>query len=453
MLEYIKDSDIKALKKYKYRSVDKSLIQKYILNPYWCWLVEKVPLWVAPNLITLSGFMFMVFSICLMLVFGSNWEEVPRWIYVLWGINLFIYQSLDAIDGKQARRTGSSGPLGELFDHGCDAINTTLAFLCILSALGIGNTFTCVATVLAALTNFYISSWETYHTHTLFLAYISGPVEGILSGCMLLIATGFVGPKFYSNTFNQIFGTNVPFLDYPFYVYACILIAFTALFNIVCSAINVINYSKENKESLAKKSLGLIPHFFICAFVMLWAKSSSTLITYNLVPFFLFVGFCFGHQVGLIILYHVSKKSFPYWNRMYNLLVGSGLTCMAFSTDFVGLAERYGIKLFSGLIKVQNYRDAIIDLLKGEGLNVALFERYVMWGLFAVAFMMYMEFALYVINRLCGIFDINCLSIKHPKTNLNAKSEKPVYTVGVDGKKLISTPESPLVNRRRRNRM
>lgn len=27
-------------------------------------------------------------------------------------------QTLDAIDGKQARRTGSSSPLGELFDHG-----------------------------------------------------------------------------------------------------------------------------------------------------------------------------------------------------------------------------------------------------------------------------------------------------------------------------------------------
>ena len=34
------------------------------------------------------------------------------------GIGLFVYQSLDAIDGKQARRTGTSGPLGELFDHG-----------------------------------------------------------------------------------------------------------------------------------------------------------------------------------------------------------------------------------------------------------------------------------------------------------------------------------------------
>lgn len=39
-------------------------------------------------------------------------------------VGLFIYQSLDAIDGKQARRTNSSSPLGELFDHGCDAVST-----------------------------------------------------------------------------------------------------------------------------------------------------------------------------------------------------------------------------------------------------------------------------------------------------------------------------------------
>ena len=38
-----------------------------------------------------------------------------------WPYNL---QSLDAIDGKQARRTGTSSPLGELFDHGCDSLST-----------------------------------------------------------------------------------------------------------------------------------------------------------------------------------------------------------------------------------------------------------------------------------------------------------------------------------------
>lgn len=50
----------------------------------------------------------------------------PRWLYFTFAVGLFVYQSLDAIDGKQARRTGTSGPLGELFDHGCDALNTTV---------------------------------------------------------------------------------------------------------------------------------------------------------------------------------------------------------------------------------------------------------------------------------------------------------------------------------------
>ena len=44
--------------------------------------------------------------------------DVPAWPYVLCGICLFSYSVLDNMDGKQARRTGSSSPLGLLFDHG-----------------------------------------------------------------------------------------------------------------------------------------------------------------------------------------------------------------------------------------------------------------------------------------------------------------------------------------------
>lgn len=50
--------------------------------------------------------------------------QAPSWAFIMSAVGLFIYQSLDAIDGKQARRTNSSSPLGELFDHGCDAVST-----------------------------------------------------------------------------------------------------------------------------------------------------------------------------------------------------------------------------------------------------------------------------------------------------------------------------------------
>lgn len=64
--------------------------------------------------------------------------EAPRWSCALCALGLFIYQSLDAIDGKQARRTNSSNPLGELFDHGCDSISTVFVALsaCIAVQLG-----------------------------------------------------------------------------------------------------------------------------------------------------------------------------------------------------------------------------------------------------------------------------------------------------------------------------
>jgi phosphatidylglycerophosphate synthase len=42
---------------------------------------------------------------------------------------MWIYSTLDAVDGKQARKTKSSSPLGQLFDHGCDSFSTTFTIL------------------------------------------------------------------------------------------------------------------------------------------------------------------------------------------------------------------------------------------------------------------------------------------------------------------------------------
>lgn len=58
--------------------------------------------------------------------------QAPLWAYLLCAVGLFIYQSLDAIDGKQARRTNSSSPLGELFDHGCDSLSTGQFTSCLI---------------------------------------------------------------------------------------------------------------------------------------------------------------------------------------------------------------------------------------------------------------------------------------------------------------------------------
>ncbi len=45
---------------------------------------------------------------------------------------------LDNLDGKQARRTKTSSPLGLLFDHGCDAMVTFIFSQSLSSIIGLG---------------------------------------------------------------------------------------------------------------------------------------------------------------------------------------------------------------------------------------------------------------------------------------------------------------------------
>ncbi len=82
---------------------------------------------------TLVGLIFMIAPPILMMWFsGDLVSPAPWWVYLLNAVGIFIYQTLDALDGKQARRTGSSSPFGELFDHGCDSVSCVFSVLAVL---------------------------------------------------------------------------------------------------------------------------------------------------------------------------------------------------------------------------------------------------------------------------------------------------------------------------------
>ena len=40
----------------------------------------------------------------------------PPWLCYSFAAGVWMYSTMDNVDGKQARRTGSSSPLGELFE-------------------------------------------------------------------------------------------------------------------------------------------------------------------------------------------------------------------------------------------------------------------------------------------------------------------------------------------------
>ncbi|KHN75245.1 Ethanolaminephosphotransferase 1, partial [Toxocara canis] len=121
--QYLDEKQVKGFDNYKYSSVDTSPLSNYISHPFWNWVVKFYPLWIAPNVLTLAGFLLVMFGFFFVsfldydLDANSNFSSpraIPNWVWLFISILTFTAHTLDGTDGKQARRTGSSGPTGEL---------------------------------------------------------------------------------------------------------------------------------------------------------------------------------------------------------------------------------------------------------------------------------------------------------------------------------------------------
>ena len=131
---FITIEGLNQLKNYKYKPGKYTIIDG-LLNPYWEWFVKLLPEWLAPNLVTFIGWIFVIISYVNILRYDYTFQQtIPNWCFLLAAACTWIYSTLDAVDGKQARRTNSSSPLGQLFDHGCDSFSLTFFVLALSQA-------------------------------------------------------------------------------------------------------------------------------------------------------------------------------------------------------------------------------------------------------------------------------------------------------------------------------
>lgn len=98
-----------------------------LLAPLCRRIIKYIPVRVPANAITLLGSIscFIAFLLLSGILVGPMSEFAPDhpWVFGLACVFVFIYQVTDSLDGLQARRNGSSGPLGEFLDHWLDSIN------------------------------------------------------------------------------------------------------------------------------------------------------------------------------------------------------------------------------------------------------------------------------------------------------------------------------------------
>ncbi|KAL7771123.1 hypothetical protein CFE70_001065 [Pyrenophora teres f. teres 0-1] len=380
--ECVSEDALQHLRTYKYSSVDKSFISRYILKHYWNGFVELLPLWLAPNLVTLLGFFFILGNVVLLELYIPDLVgPAPSWVYYSFAFGMWMYSTMDNVDGKQARRTGTSSPLGELFD------------LLETAAVGYGSTKIGAFTALIPVLPMFFSTWETYHTHTLYLGYFNGP-------------TGYFGPEIWSTPLANYFPAYkaeigevtlkelwVPIILFTFFVAhlpACI-----------------VNVARARRA----KNLPLLPLlkewtplviFVVCTMAWLGSPYSKLLEDNHLVLYCLTMSLVFGRMTTKIILAHLTHQAFPYWTVMLAPMIGGALLVNHPYLTIPGTTF---------------------------GPISANFELWYLRAYFVFATIVYGRWAHLVITSICDYLGINCLTIPKKTSEKNGRA-----SVVVDGK-------------------
>lgn len=93
---------------------------------------------------------------------------------------------------------------------GVDAINTTLEVIIFAGATNLGQSWWTLLILFASSCAFYLTTWEEYHTGTLYLGIVSGPVEGVLTLCTLYALTAITGGSFWQKPMLETLGLPIP---------------------------------------------------------------------------------------------------------------------------------------------------------------------------------------------------------------------------------------------------
>jgi ethanolaminephosphotransferase len=198
---YLKEEELKNIKEFQYKCKNDSIVYNNVTSPLLDWLVNYLPMWLAPNVLTIFSFIFN-FITFIVIVFeaGNDFTyELSRFTCFLQVITHLLYILLDNIDGKQARRTGSSSPLGLLFDHGLDALTTCIVAYNMSHMVMFGNSGIRSSLFFISLyTGFWANVYEEYVINHMHLGMINGADEGNMIVAVASLLSCIFSPQMWN---------------------------------------------------------------------------------------------------------------------------------------------------------------------------------------------------------------------------------------------------------------
>ncbi|GAM28629.1 hypothetical protein SAMD00019534_118050 [Acytostelium subglobosum LB1] len=363
---YITDKGIANLEHYSYSGVDNSFCAKHFLKHWWNFGVERLtPIWLAPNLITLFGlFCNIGMYLIAYFMFPTLTEAAPRWPYFIIALLIFAYQTLDNIDGKQARRTKSSSPLGELFDHCCDALSVAMFAIVMSGTIRVGPIWAFVSCIIG-FWPFYLAHWEEYHAGILVLGEFNGPTEAQVLFIIIELITG-------------IFTSDIWTVGPTNFTLGNILIILMALAAIYSIYTNVHNTFKlPNRMPFTKCLMQLTPFTIFFVLIIIWASTSAMLESQPHL-FIMTIGIIFGYLQSRFITQRVCHDD-----------------CKMFYPILIPLA----LCVFNSI------------LIRGGVHSIS--ELPLLWCMFALACVQFLLFAYFTTHQLCDHLKIKVFTIPY----------------------------------------
>jgi len=301
-----------------------------LLTPFWNWCTQLMPLWIAPNVITAAAALSVVVSYCVCSLVCPKLvcPADNMCVHILSALGVFLYQLFDNLDGKQARRTRSSSPLGELFDHGLDAV--VMGIILIPLACSVPSTrFFVFLQFMASLTSFYFCHWEAYHTSVTYFPLVTAVVEAQCFAMTVELISAFIGIWFWD---ISIFGFMT--LGTAFWVVAALMPTLGAL--------QSVHNLYKSGANLFGAWIALFPFLFFAATTIFWALKAPWLLDDYPYLFFATVSLVFSYIQQRLLVQHLAKEPTQAWYPVLGVyaLLGPTAAMMLTSLDTVLLSAR-----------------------------------------------------------------------------------------------------------------
>lgn len=269
-------------------------------------------------MLTLIGLFLNVLSVLIMLVYCRNAiDQVPHWTILFTAVSLFIYQTLDALDGKHARRTNTSSPLGELFDHGCDALSTLFVPIGLCISIGLGEwPIVMFLQFFIFVTLFYIAHWQCYVTG--FIEFGKLDVTEAQSATLII---------FFISTITKVefWAYTIPVIHLPLKLIPFAIVLVVAGLNIYRFTTTILKGGAGKSGTTVANTSILFPACpmgIVLVMAVLVATRSPTRV-YHLNPclFLLSFGFVASKVMQKLVVSHMTKSEIGLFD---SVLVGPG---------------------------------------------------------------------------------------------------------------------------------